>query len=85
MKKKYYVEEILDCLGLYPKIGLRVLIEKSLLKDFDDHFWMHDLLQKIGQDIVRRDCPQDPSRWSKLWLYKDIQIVLMKNSVRDHL
>ena len=46
---------------------------------------MHDLLQKMGQNIVRKDCPQDPSRWSKLWLYKDIHNVLIKNLVRDHL
>ncbi|XP_023908119.1 disease resistance protein Roq1 [Quercus suber] len=80
MKNKYYVEEILDYLGLQPKIGLSVLIERSLLKDHDSHFLMHDLLQKMGQDIVRKDCPQDPGRRSKLWLYKDIHNVLMKNS-----
>ncbi|XP_030970817.1 TMV resistance protein N-like [Quercus lobata] len=79
MKEKDYVVEILDCLGLYPKIGLRVLVERSLLKDLEDRFLIHDLLQKMGQDIVRKDCPQDPSRWSKLWLYKDVHSVLMKN------
>ncbi|XP_075647851.1 TMV resistance protein N-like [Castanea sativa] len=81
MKNKYYVEEILDYLGLQPKIGLSVLIERSLLKDHDSHILMHDLLQKMGQDIVRKDCPQDPGRWSRLWLYKDIHNVLMKNLV----
>ena len=85
MKKKDYVEEILDYLGLQPKIGLRVLIERSLLKDFNNSFQMHGLLQKMGQGIVRKDCPQDPGKWSRLWLYKDIHNVLMKNSVRDHL
>nr|XP_023920434.1 TMV resistance protein N-like [Quercus suber] len=79
MKNKYYAEEILDYPGLQPKIGLSILIERSLLKDHDSHFLMHDLLQKMGQDIVRKDCPQDPSRWSRLWLYKDIHNVLMKN------
>ena len=82
-KTNDYVEEILDCLGLYPKIGLKVLIERSLLKDLGDKFQMHDILQKMGQDLVRRDYPQDPSRWSRLWLYKDIHNVLMKNSVRS--
>ena len=85
MKDKDYVVEILDCLGLYPKIGLKVLIERSLLKDHDSHFLMLDLLQKMGQDIVCNNCPQDPGKWSRLWLYKDIHNVLIKNSVRDHL
>ncbi|KAF3947269.1 hypothetical protein CMV_026572, partial [Castanea mollissima] len=40
---------------------------------------MHDLLQQMGQDMVRRDCRQEPERWSKLWLYKDIHSALMKN------
>ena len=48
MKDTNYVVEILDCLGLHPKIGLRVLIEKSLLKEFENKFWMHELLQKNG-------------------------------------
>ena len=44
---------------------------------------MHDLLQKMGQDIVRRNYPEEPGKWRKLWLYKDIRNVLMKNTVRD--
>ena len=43
---------------------------------------MHDLLQIMGQDIVRPDYPQEPEKWSKLWLHKDIHNVLMKNMVR---
>ena len=85
MKDKDYVVEILDCLGLYPKIGLSVLIEKSLLKEYENKFWMHELIQQMGQNIVRKVCPQEPGKWSKLWLYKDIHKVLMKNTVIDHL
>ena len=44
---------------------------------------MHDLLQQMGQDMVCRYCPLEPKKWSKLWLYKDIRSVLMKNMVRD--
>ena len=83
MKEKDYIVEILDCLGLHPIIGLKVLIERSLLKYYENKYWMHDLLQKMGQDIVRRNYPQEPEKWSKLWLYKDIHNVLMKNMVRD--
>ena len=83
MKEKDYIVEILDCLGLHPKIGLKVLIERSLLKYYENKYWMHDLLQKMGQDIVRRNHPQELEKWSKLWRYKDIHNVLMKNMVRD--
>ena len=80
MKDKDYVVEVLDFLGLCPKIGLRVLIEKSLLKHYENTFWMHELLQIMGQVIVR----QEPQKWRKLWLYKDIHDVLKKNMVREH-
>ena len=83
MKDKYYIVEILDCLGLYLKIGLKVLIERSLLKEYENKYWMHDLLQIMGQNRVRRDYPREPGKWRKLWLYKDIRNVLIKNMVRD--
>jgi hypothetical protein len=85
MMNKDYVVKILDYLGLYPNIGLRVLIEKSLLKEYENKFWMHELLQKMGQYVIRQDCPQEPGKWSKLWQNKDIHNVLMKNTVRDHI
>ena len=75
---------ILDHLELYPKIGLRVLIDKCLIKLQDDKLWMHDLLQEMGRDIVRKECPKDPGKRSRLWLYKDIDSVLTKNMVRGY-
>ena len=46
---------------------------------------MHELLQKMGQHVIRQDYPQEPGKWSKLWRNKDIHNVLMKNTVRDHI
>ena len=80
MKDEDYVVKVLDRLGLCPKIGLRVLTKKSLLKHCENTFWMHELLQIMGQDIVR----QEPRKWSKLWLYNDSHNVLKKNMVREH-
>ena len=85
MKNKDYVVKILECLGLHPDIGIRILIEKYLLEEYENKLWMHELLQIMGQDIVRRDFSQEPRKWSKLWLYEDVHNVLMKNMVRDHL
>jgi hypothetical protein len=83
---KKSVVEILDYLELYPEIGLRVLNDKSLIKLYDNHLWMHDLLQELGRDIVRQECPkEEPGKRSRLWLYEDIDNVLTKNTVRDYL
>nr|XP_023920198.1 TMV resistance protein N-like isoform X3 [Quercus suber]XP_023920199.1 TMV resistance protein N-like isoform X3 [Quercus suber] len=70
--------EKLDYLGLYPNAGLGVLIDKSLVK-MDETIWMHDLLQEMGRNIVHQECPKDPGKRSKLWLFKDIDDVLTKN------
>ena len=60
-------------------------MEKILLKELKNEYRMHELLQTMGQHIVRKDHPQELGRWSKLWIYKDIHNVLVKNSERDHL
>ena len=73
--------EILDCLQLYSTFGLRVLAGKSLIKMDYKILWMHELLQEMGRDVVRQECFQDPGKRSRLWLYKDIDAVLTKNTV----
>ncbi len=77
------VLNILDCLGLYPKIGIEVLIEKSLLSvSLDKRLWMHPLLQQMGREIVRGESLNLPSKQSRLWLQEDIDLVLTENMVR---
>ena len=76
---------ILDCLDLYPQIGLRVLADRSLIKYQDNQLWMHDLLQEMGREIVRTECSKDqPGKRSRLWLYKDVNNVLTKNTVSGY-
>ncbi|KAL4594401.1 hypothetical protein ACB092_12G017700 [Castanea dentata] len=79
-KNQYEVIKILDYLGLYPTIGLRVLIDKSLVKLHENELWMHDLLQEMGRDIVHQECPKEPGKRSILWSFKDIDNVLTKNT-----
>ena len=80
---KDHVVEILDSLGLYPNVGLKELIDNSLLKIMDnDIVWMHDLLEEMGRNIVRQEYPDDPWRRSRLWDYKDINKVLKNDMVR---
>ncbi|XP_050254550.1 disease resistance protein RUN1-like isoform X2 [Quercus robur] len=73
------VIKLLGYLGLYAKIGLRVLIDKSLVKLHENQLWMHDLLQGMGRDIVHQECPKDPGKRSRLWSFEDIDDVLTKN------
>ena len=75
------VIEILYYLSLYPNIGLEVLIDKSLIKVCEDYFWMHDLLHEMGKNIVSQECPNEPGKRSRLWLFKDIDDVLTNNMV----
>ena len=82
-EKKDDVVQILNILGLHPDIGLDKLIDKSLLKIMDeDTVWMHDLLVKMGRNIVFRECPNDPGKRSRLCHYEDIDKVLKRNKVR---
>ncbi|XP_065638620.1 disease resistance-like protein DSC1 [Quercus suber] len=74
------VVEILNYLGLFPDVGLGVLFDKSLVKFRDHTLWMHDLLQKMGENIVYEECPKEPGKRSKLWLFKDINDVLIENT-----
>ncbi|KAK4570777.1 hypothetical protein RGQ29_029574 [Quercus rubra] len=80
-KNRHDVIKILDYLGLHAIIGLRVLIDKSLIKLelHENRLWMHDLLQEMGRDIVCQECSKDPRKRSRLWSFKDIDDVLTKN------
>ncbi|XP_030936174.1 TMV resistance protein N-like [Quercus lobata] len=75
------IRDILTTFGYYPDYNIDVLIDRSLITiDAWGTLWMHDLLQNMGQEIVRRECPKDPSRRSRLWLYEDVLHVLKNNT-----
>ena len=42
---------------------------------------MHDLIQQMGWEIIRQECPKDPGRWSRLRDSKAYH-VLVRNMVR---
>ncbi|XP_065632752.1 disease resistance protein Roq1 [Quercus suber] len=74
------VVEKLDYLGLYPHVGLEVLVEKSLIKMNDLRVWMHDLLQEMGKKIAHVGFPEEPGKRKILWSFEDINNVLTKNT-----
>ena len=76
------IRDILKGFGYYPDYNIGVLMEKSLITvDDDRNLWMHDLLQKMGQEIVFRESPEEPGGRSRLWLYEDVHHVLNNNTV----
>ena len=81
-KMKDQVIEILETCGFDAKIGIQVLLDKSLITIENDTLQMHDLLQKMGMEVVRRESREEPGKRSRLWLRKDLFHVLKNNTVR---
>ncbi|XP_031263466.1 TMV resistance protein N-like [Pistacia vera] len=72
--------EILDGYYFDSKMGVRNLIDKSLITvDYVNIIKMHDLLQKMGEKIVKQES-KDPSKRSRLWRHDDIYDVLRRNT-----
>ncbi|XP_052298618.1 disease resistance protein RUN1-like isoform X6 [Citrus sinensis] len=77
------VRKKLDSCGFNSDIGIRELLDKSLITIVNNKLWMHDLLQEMGWEIVREHHSDKPGKWSRLWLYKDVYHVLSKNMGTD--
>lgn len=82
-KDKDRVRKKLDSCGFNSDIGIRELVDKSLIIIANNKLWMHDLLQEMGWEIVREHHRDKPGKWSRLWLYKDLYHVLSKNVGTD--
>ncbi|KAL2328006.1 hypothetical protein Fmac_021433 [Flemingia macrophylla] len=76
---EFKVKKFLDHRGLYSDIGMKVLIEKSLISCEDWEIKMHDLLSELGKNIVREKSPKEPINWSRLCDFKDLQNIMIKN------
>ena len=81
-ERKDRVIEILENCGFDARIGISVLMDKSLLSVENKKLWMHDLLQEMGREIIRRESLGEPRKCSKLWLCKDLFHVLTNATVR---
>ncbi|CAL2276288.1 unnamed protein product [Prunus armeniaca] len=79
---KERVVERLDCCGLCGHIGINALVQKSLLTiDISNNtVEMHDLIQEMALEIVRRECPDEPGRRSRLCNRDDISHVFINNT-----
>ncbi|CAI9282572.1 unnamed protein product [Lactuca saligna] len=72
----------LECCGFHARNGLRVLKQKSLITiNYDNsnkckYVGMHDHLEEMGRNIVRRSHPDKPHKHTRLWICEEIGNVL---------
>ena len=81
-ENKGCIRDILQSFGFYPDCNIGVLADKSLITiNKNGTLWMHDLLQQMGQEIVRCGSPKEAGGRTRLWFYDDILHVLKNNTV----
>eukprot|EP00257_Ricinus_communis_P026352 XP_025013766.1 disease resistance-like protein DSC1 [Ricinus communis] len=71
-EEKDKVENILSSFGHSAIIGIRSLLDKSLITISNNKICMHDLLQQMGRDIVLQEGVKNPEKRSRLWIPQDI-------------
>ena len=80
--QREFVQSILNGCDFFATTGIDYLIDKSLITlDANDMLNMHDLMQQLGWQIVRRES-QEPGNRSRLWIAKDVYHVLENDTVR---
>ncbi|AES76839.1 putative winged helix-turn-helix DNA-binding domain, toll-like receptor [Medicago truncatula] len=73
------VKNILNCCGFHADIGLRVLIDKSLVSISYSIINMHSLLEELGRKIVQNSSSKEPRKWSRLWSTEQLYDVMLEN------
>ena len=82
-REKDQVIQMLENCDVDARIGISVLVEKSLLTiDDNEHLGMHDLLTEMGEKIIRLESGGNLGKQSRLWLMEDLHHVLENNMVR---
>lgn len=82
-RRQTFVKKILESCGFFMVSGIENLIDKSLITiTRDGRLGMHDLLQEVGWQIIRKTFPKEPGRRSRLWEQKDVSHILKRETVR---
>ena len=79
---KDYVTKMLESGGFFPRIGISILIEKSLITISCNKLCMHDLIQEMGWEVIRQQSNEVLGKRSRLWVNEDVIHVLTTNTVR---
>jgi hypothetical protein len=76
------VIHILNGCGFFADIGIKVLVERSLVTvDNKNKLQMHDLLRDMGRHIIYEESPFDPEKRSRLWRREEVFDILSKHTV----
>jgi len=79
------VIQILNGCGFFADIGIKVLVERSLVTiDNRNKLRMHDLLRDMGRQIIYEESPFDPEKRSRLWRREEVFDILSKNKVNTN-
>ncbi|GJT57271.1 Toll/interleukin-1 receptor domain-containing protein [Tanacetum coccineum] len=79
-RKDDAIKALVSC-GFFAEVGLRVLEQRSLITISEDgKLWMHDHIEEMGMNIVRRLNPNEPERHSRLWIVEEIVDILANDS-----
>ncbi|XP_022033816.1 TMV resistance protein N [Helianthus annuus] len=72
---------ILEGCGYHARTGLKVLEQRSLITFEPDFFRlrMHDHIEEMAKNIIRRLHPDEPNKHSRLWIQDEIEYVLDNN------
>ncbi|GKA79603.1 disease resistance TIR-NBS-LRR class family protein, partial [Tanacetum coccineum] len=76
-KSKEDAITILESCGFHARNGLKVLEQRSLITISKGGFLlMHDHIEEMGKNIVRREHPDEPNKHSRLWITEEIKDIL---------
>ncbi|KAI9071731.1 hypothetical protein K1719_046308 [Acacia pycnantha] len=78
-KDKNDVSHILNGCEYFADIGIKTLVERSLVTfDEKNMLGMHDLLRDMGRDIIREQSPKELGKRSRLWHHEEVLAVLLE-------
>ncbi|PWA63134.1 disease resistance protein (TIR-NBS-LRR class) family [Artemisia annua] len=68
----------LERCGFHARNGLKVLEQRSLItiSEGEEYLGMHRHIEEMGKNIVRRSHPNEPNKYSRLWIYEAIEDIL---------
>ncbi|XP_021820212.1 TMV resistance protein N-like [Prunus avium] len=78
--KNYVLQIVSSSKNKVTQDCIEVLVEKAMITIECNKILIHDLLEKLGKDIVREESPNDPGKRSRLWFHEDVKQVLMENT-----
>jgi hypothetical protein len=79
-----YVKNVLNCCGFHVDIGLRILIDKSLIRIGNGEIRMHNLLEELGKKIVQENLSKE-SKWKRLSFVEQLYDVMSDHMVKQSL